>query len=116
MSKHFERDNYTQTVLTDAVSIPGELLLYGFTAYSHKGAAQFIQLFDNGTEVAPDGSVPAATFPVDADQEVSVYYGEAGRLCKYGLTVANSSTDTTKTAGSPDCLFDIQYAHVFEED
>lgn len=116
MSHHYERDNYTQTVLAKEASIPGELLLYGFTVYSHNAAAQFVQLFDNGYEVPPDGNVPAACFPVGADQEVSVYYGEAGRYCKFGLSVANSTTDTTKTAGADDCLFDIQYARLCGED
>lgn len=116
MSKHYERDTYTQTVLTNAAQIPGEILLHGFTVYNHKGTAQFVLLFDNGTEVPPNGNVPAAAFPVGADQDVDVYYGESGRLCKYGLSIVNSSTDTALTKGSADCLFDIQYSHVFEED
>ena len=110
MSHHYERDNYTQTDLAKEASIPGEILLYGFTVYNHKGSAQFVLLFDNGYEVPPNGSVPVVAYPVGADQEVAVYYGEAGRLCRGGLSIANSSTDTTLTAGAADCLFDIQYA------
>ena len=112
----YERDNYTQTVATNVASIPGEIILYGFTVYSSNAAAQNIQLFDDGYGTPADGSVPAANFPIGAKTDLSVYYGEAGRLCKGGLTLANSSTDTTKTIGSADCLFDIQYAHIYEGD
>lgn len=116
MSKHYERDIYTLTTLAKSASIPGEILLHGFTVYSHRGSAQFVLLFDNGTEVPPNGNVPAAAFPIAADSDLDVYYGDAGRLCKYGLSIVNSSTDTTLTIGSADCLFDIQYSHVYEED
>lgn len=116
MSKCYLRDNYTQTVLANSALLPGELLLYGFTVFNNSGSAQNVQLFDSGSEIPADGHVPAANFPVAAGTELSVYYGEAGRLCKYGLALANSSTAATKTAGSADCLFDIQYAHIFEED
>ena len=116
MSKCYERDNYTQTVLANSALVPGELLLYGFTVFNNSGSAQNIQLFDSGSEVPADGAVPVANFPVAAGTELAVYYGEAGRLCKNGLSLANSSTASTKTIGSADCLFDIQYAHIFEED
>jgi len=116
MPHYFERDNYTQTVLAAEASIPGELLLYGFTVYNDSGAAQFVQLFDDGYHVPPNGNVPAATFVIPANSGLAVYYGEAGRLCKGGVSLCNSSTAATKTAGSADCLFDIQYGHIFEED
>ena len=112
----YERDNYTQTVETNVASIPGEIILYGFTVYSSSAAAQNIQLFDDGYGTPADGSVPSANFPVGAKTSIDVYYGEAGRLCKGGVTLANSSTDTTKTLGASDCLFDIQYARKCEED
>jgi hypothetical protein len=115
MPHRLERDNYTQTVLANEASVPGELLLYGFTVYNDSGAAQFVQLFDDGYQVPPDGNVPAATFVIGANAGVAVYYGEAGRLCKGGVSLANSSTAATKTAGSADCLFDIQYAHIIQE-
>lgn len=112
----YERDNYTQTVLAAHAQIPGEIILYGFTVYNSNGAAQNIQLFDDGYNVPADGNVPPANFPVAAKTDLSVYYGEAGRLCRGGLTLANSTTDTTKTAGAADCLFDIQYARKCEDD
>ncbi len=115
MPHRLERDNYTQTVEAADASIPGEILLYGFSVYSNNGAAQFVQLFDDGYSVPADGNVPAVTFPVAANAVMAVYYGEEGRLCKGGVTLANSSTAATKTAGSADCLFDIQYAHIIQE-
>lgn len=109
MTHHYERDNYTQTVESNSASVPGEILLYGFTVYN-AGEACFIQLFDDGYGVPDDGAVPAATFPLGTQQVLDVYYGEAGRWCRGGVTITNSSTDTTKTIGPANVLFDIQYA------
>lgn len=112
MTQRFQRDNYTQTILSNHAQIPGEILLYGFTVYSDLASAQFVQLFDDGSSVPANGAVPAMTFPVAAHSNVSHYYGEAGRLCRSGLSLGNSTTEATKTAGAANCFFDIQYAHV----
>lgn len=109
-------DNYTQTTLAKVASIPGELVLYSFTVHNTNAAAQFILLFDDGYKNPPNTTVPSATFTVAAHSTLEVAYTVAGRLCKGGVSIANSSTAAALTAGAADCLFDIQYAHRFEED
>lgn len=104
--------NYTENVEVASVSIPGDLILVGFSVYSDNASSQYVQVFDTGRGVPSDGSVPAATFSVAANSPLGVYYGEAGRRCRNGVTICNSSTAATKTIGSADCLFDVQYAPI----
>lgn len=110
----FERDNYTQTVLATHASIPGELLLYGFTVYNNAASAEWIQLFDDGYGVPADGNVPSASFPIAAHSALTIYYGRSGRLCKGGVALVYSTTAATKTIGTAACLFDVQYAHIIQ--
>lgn len=115
MPHYFERDNYTQTVKAKSASVPGELLLYGFTVYNDAGAAEWIQLFDDGYGVPADANVPSASWPIAAHGVLQIYYGRSGRLCKGGVTLVYSTTAATKTIGGASCLFDIQYAHIIQE-
>jgi hypothetical protein len=40
---------------------------------------------------------------------VSVYYGPPGRIFRRGIILCCSTTDTTKTLGAANCLFDVQF-------
>ena len=53
--------------------------------------------------------MPIFPLPVATKTQVSAYYGPMGRVFHQGLVLCNSSTDTTKTIGSADCFFDVQY-------
>lgn len=81
--------------------------LYGFTVYSSKGSAQWVLLFDSATLPA-NGQVPLLAFPVAATSQVSALWIPP-RFFESGITLCNSTTDATKTLGSADCLFDVQY-------
>jgi hypothetical protein len=80
-------------------------LLFGFTVSSI--AAQFIQIFDAATLPA-NATVPTAVFPVAATNQVSVAWNPP-RSFRNGLVICNSSTQHTKTIGSADCIFDVQF-------
>ena len=83
-------------------------LLFGFTVTNSKGSAQFVQIFDSATLPA-DTAVPIAAFNVAADSFVSASWVPYPRSFRNGLVICNSSTQETKTIGSADCLFDVQY-------
>ena len=83
-------------------------VLYGFTAYNNNAATRYIQLYDSATLPA-DAVVPVLTVPVAAQSVVSYAPGVYGRAFTAGIVIANSTTDTTKTIGSADSLFDVQY-------
>ena len=87
-------------------------VLFGLTGYNSKSSAQFIQIFDikSGGNTAPaEGSIPLVMFSVSASSNFSLDYSSAPRLFKSGIILCNSSTGPTKTIGSADCWFDVQY-------
>lgn len=86
----------------------GYLRVYGFSVYNSSASAQWILMFDRSTLPA-DTAVPLMAFNVAGQQPLGVYYGEMGRLFRQGIILCNSSTDTTKTIGSANCFFDVEY-------
>ena len=86
----------------------GYLRVYGFNVYSSNAAAQSILMFDSSS-LPVDTAVPLMTFAIGASGNVGVYFGRMGRLFRRGLVLCNSSTNTTKTIGSADCFFDVEY-------
>ena len=84
-------------------------VVFGLTGYNSKSSAQFIHLYN--TKVLPaDGAVPVVTFTVAASSNFSLDFGESGRAFSTGVVIGNSSTGPTKTIGSADVWFDVQYA------
>lgn len=87
-------------------SAPG--LVFAITGYNSKGSGQFIQLHDCATLPA-DGAVPAVILTVATVANFSIIYAASPRAFTSGIVVCNSSTGPTKTIGSADCWFDVQY-------
>lgn len=94
--------------LANAYLATGYLRVYGITVYNSNAGSQFVLMFDSSTLPA-DTAVPLMTFKVSSQGTLGLYYGEMGRLFRRGIVLCNSSTDTTKTIGSADCLFDVEY-------
>lgn len=83
--------------------------LYSITGYNSKTSTQFIQVH-NTASLPADAAVPAVIFAVPPSSNFSLDYGNRGRTMSTGITVCNSSTGPTKTIGSADVWFDINYA------
>ena len=81
--------------------------LYGLTGYSNKSSSQFIQIHD-ASSLPSDTAVPTIVFAVPATSSFSLNY-DVGREHQVGIVICNSSTAATKTIGSADCWFDVQY-------
>ena len=95
------------------IVVPGRIVVYGWTAYNTKGSAQFINVFDANVLPA-EGAVPLFSWALAANSGVGFGFQPNGRQFQTGLVLCNSSTDATKTIGSADCFFDVQF-DVYEE-
>ena len=81
--------------------------LYGLTGYNNRSSSQFIQIHD-AASLPADTAVPDIVFTVPATTSFSLNYDE-GREFQIGIVISNSSTAATKTIGSADCWFDVEY-------
>ena len=100
--------NFNQGALRNSIVVPGRVVVYGFTAYSSLGSAQWIQVFDANT-VPADTAVPLFVWNLAANSGVGFSFPPQGRQFQTGLVLCNSTTETTKTIGAANCFFDVQY-------
>lgn len=101
-------DNSTSTAEeASRVVKGGPGILYGFTVYNNNAATRYIQVFDS-VALPADGVVPPLTFEVATQTTRAIDFGQYGRRFNVGIVLCNSSTDTTKTIGAADSLFDAQ--------
>lgn len=102
---------FNEARLNNNARVPGRIAVQGFTVYNTAAAAKWIMLFDE-VGIPGAGTVPAMVFPIAAHNVLGVFYGDRGRQCERGLTLCNSSTETTLTIGAADCFFDVNYTEL----
>jgi hypothetical protein len=100
--------NFNVGGLRTNIVVPGRLVVYGWTVYNTKASAQFLNVFD-ANALPADAAVPLFSFALAANQGVGFGFQPNGRQFQTGLVLCNSSTDATKTIGSADCFFDVQF-------
>ena len=101
--------NAVSTALSNSiVAFTGQGRLLGFTVSSTKGSGQFIQLF-NLAVLPGSGAVPSFTMDIATVSTKGVAFDPYGRWMTVGCVIVNSTTQASFTAGSADCLFDVQY-------
>ena len=106
-SANLPRNIHSNGYVASLIVKTGPALLYGFTVYSSNASAQFVQVFDAATLPA-DGATPVVVFSVATVSDKGVQWLPA-RSFLTGIVICNSSTGPTKTIGSADCFFDVQF-------
>lgn len=102
------RSAVNPTLANSFVAMLGQGRLIGVTVTNTKASNQFFQLFD-ASSLPADASVPIIGVDIAANTVKGIFWGESGRWMRQGIIFCNSSTQGTKTIGSADCLFDVQY-------
>lgn len=105
------RNCHSQALASSIVVCTYPAYLYSFTVSNTKASAQFVQ-FHDATSLPADGLIPSTVFTLPGSGDKTVAFGIPGRLFLYGIVVCNSSTAGTKTIGSADCFFDVQFLPV----
>lgn len=85
---------------------PGELI--NISGYNKNAAKRYILIFNSAT-VPADASIPLMVIPVDGQNTFSWESGTYPKKFTNGITVCISTTDSVKTIGSTDALFNAQY-------
>jgi len=100
-------DNKSSNVIAASIVIPQAHQLVGFTVNNTNASAQYILVFDQ-TTLPADGAVPVTSFTVPGASDKAVEWLRPRRMNR-GIVLCNSSTAATKTVGSADCFFDVQF-------
>ena len=102
------RSSVNPALAASWIAFEGQGRLIGVTVTNTKAAAQFFMLFD-ASSLPADTAVPFVAVDIAANTAKGLFFGESGRWMRQGLVACNSSTQGSKTIGSADCLFDVQY-------
>ena len=100
-------NHYSIALAASMVVKTGPGILYGLTVTNTKASAQFVQVFD-ASALPADGAVPLFSKSVAA-ADATGFNWLPGRTFLVGIVICNSSTSGSKTIGSADCLFDVQF-------
>jgi hypothetical protein len=108
-STTYQPTNVTTTAYAASLIVKASAgALYSITGYNSHTSSQFIQVH-NTTTVPADGVAPQIIFFVPPQSNFSYNLLPYGRYFATGITICNSSTGPTKTIGSANCWFDVQF-------
>ena len=102
------RNAFSTALANSIVAFTGQGRLLGFSVTSTRASGQFIQLF-NSTTIPADGAIPLISIDIATVVAKGVAWDPWGRWMTAGCVICNSTTQGSKTIGSADCLFDVQY-------
>jgi hypothetical protein len=108
LPEELPRNAFTPALAASLVAFTGQGRVMGISISNTKAASQFIQVF-NASSVPADGAVPLISIDIATVVAKGISFTPGGRWFTIGCVVCNSSTQGSKTIGSADCLFDVQY-------
>ena len=83
-------------------------VLHSLTVTNNKTSAQYFQLHNSATLPA-DTAVPVYSIYLQSGAIAEVPFGVNGKSFSAGIVWCNSSTQSTKTIGSADCIVSAEY-------
>lgn len=81
--------------------------VFSIRVHNDNASAQYIQVHD-AASLPADTAVPEEVFVVDGDIS-EIFTFPQGKQFSTGIVVCNSSTAATKTIGSADCWFSVDF-------
>ena len=100
-------NHYSPALQASMVVKTGPGILYGVTVTNTLTSAQYVMIFD-ATAVPSDGAIPLLAKSVPGSDAVGFSW-LPGRTFLTGIVICNSTTQTSKTLGLANCLFDCQF-------
>lgn len=100
-------NSYSRALEASHVVKTGPGILYGVTVTNTLASAQYFLVFD-ASVLPADGAIPLLAKSCPANDAVGFSW-LPGRTFLTGIIVCNSSTNTSKTIGLTNCLFDCQF-------
>jgi hypothetical protein len=108
-AKHDGILNFPPRALAAAAVIAGASQLWGCSVTNTNAADQYLFFFD-GASVPGSGAAPGGPAGIKvATGETLFLLWLPPRQFSAGIVVANSTSQTSFTAGAADCWFDVQY-------
>lgn len=102
---------HSQKLVASQVMFTGTCYVTSIQMNNTNASVQYGQIFD-ASVVPADGAIPDYLLTLSGLADKFLTFPLPGLFFRTGVVMCNSSTAATKTVGSADCFFHVQYVPV----